>query len=146
MTPRFDNSSNNDNSSQQVVNSDYEAKQDDSDEDVQSSNSGFKNIVVNNLKDSDNYYRFIHNCKLFLVKIQRDREWFYNEKNYKQLKTAQNKINKHIWLDFEQSFQNNDESKKIIILEIENSILLASKKMLADWEEPLLSVTTSNPK
>ena len=32
---------------------------------------------------------------------------------------------------------------KIIILEIENSILLASKKILPDWEEPLLSITTS---
>ena len=94
-----------------MANSINEVKDDDSDEELRSSNSGFKNVVVKDLKDWDNYYKFIHSSRFFLYKIQKDKDWFDTDKNFKQLKSAQSKINKHIWLNFDDSFDDNEEAK-----------------------------------
>lgn len=106
----------------------------------------FKSVIVNDLKDSSNYYRFINNCKNYLEKMHNDKAWFSTEKGWRTVRTVQDKINKHISFNFEDAFEDMEEGKRIIILEIENSICLVTKELIPDCEEPLLTVTINSSK
>ena len=115
------------------------------DEEIKPS-SRFKYAIVKDLKDTENYYRFIQNWKPYLSKIQKDKDWFQRPKYLKLVKSLQNKINKHINFSFDEMVQTLDETKKIIILEIENSICFVSNRILPDWEEPQIVINNTGSK
>lgn len=105
-------------------------------------NPVFKSVIVQNLKDTGNYYKFIEYSKHFVSKVEKDKQWFFSESGYRAVKMAQDKINKHISFDFDED--NKHEQKKIIILEIENTIWLVTKQQLPDWDDPMFTVTLSS--
>lgn len=105
---------------------------------------GFKSVVVNDLKDSSNYYKFINNCKGFLDKVQKDQQFMDSEKGRKSLEQTQEKINRHLALDFGDILDELDPNRKVVILEIENTIWLVTTEQLPDCDEPLLTVMINN--
>lgn len=106
----------------------------------------FKSVIVKDLKDSSNYYRFINNWKNYLEKVQSDKAWYWTDKGQSTVRTVQDKINNHISFNFEDAFEDMEEGKRIIILEIENTICLVTKELIPDCEEPLLTVTINSSK
>ena len=71
----------------------------------------FHSVIVRDLKDSSNYYKFINNWSPFMAKIQRDKLWVQQKKNKRTLSFAQNKIDGKIKIDFTEALQDMEEGK-----------------------------------
>lgn len=82
----------------------------------------FKSVVVEDLKDSANYFKFIFNSSQFLSNLKSDKSWVKHSRHRKVLKSVQEKIDMRISVDFTKSFETMAEGHRIIILEIENTI------------------------
>jgi len=91
----------------------------------------FKYVIVQDVKDTSNYYRwvvrificsFINNSKHYINKVQKDKQWYFNENGDKTIKQAQEKIDKHISFSFTDALEGMEQTRRIVIIEIENTI------------------------
>lgn len=110
----------------------------------------FKYVIVQDVKDTSNYYRwvvrificsFINNSKHYINKVQKDKQWYFNENGDKTIKQAQEKIDKHISFSFTDALEGMEQTRRIVIIEIENTIWYVTKDLLENWEEPMMTVT-----
>jgi hypothetical protein len=104
----------------------------------------FKSVVVKDLKDSANYLKFISNSSQFLSKLKSEKSWLKHNRYRRTLKINQEKIDAHISVDFSKSLKSMNKGQRIVILEIENTILFLSDTILVDYEEPLMTLAVSS--
>eukprot|EP00344_Euplotes_crassus_P005607 CAMPEP_0197014410 /NCGR_PEP_ID=MMETSP1380-20130617/70180_1 /TAXON_ID=5936 /ORGANISM="Euplotes crassus, Strain CT5" /LENGTH=156 /DNA_ID=CAMNT_0042439433 /DNA_START=518 /DNA_END=988 /DNA_ORIENTATION=- len=91
-------------------------------DDMEEEKIEFKNVVVNNLKDSSNYFRFINNCPQYMAKLQKDKHWVEKHKNKKVMERVQKKIDNRINIDFAEALLEMEEGKRFVFIEIENTV------------------------
>jgi len=54
--------------------------------------------------------------------VQKDKQWYFNENGDKTIKQAQEKIDKHISFSFTDALEGMEQTRRIVIIEIENTI------------------------
>lgn len=98
----------------------------------------FKYVVVKNLKDSSNYFRFINNWPQYMAKLQKDKHWLEQAKNKRSLELVQNKIDKRIHIDFSDALQEMENGKRFVFLEIDNTIWKITEEPVEGCEDPIV--------
>ncbi|CAI2386322.1 unnamed protein product [Moneuplotes crassus] len=112
---------------------DYEAQE----------NIEFKYVVVKNLKDSSNYFRFINNCSQYMAKLQKDKHWVDKNKNKKILESVQKKIDNRINIDFSDALHVMNDGKRFVFIEIENTICKVTEEPVEECSIDPLVITLS---
>lgn len=101
-------------------------------------NFTFKSVVVKNLKDAGNYYKFIQNWSQYMAKLQKDKHWLSLRKNKRVLEIVQGKIDDRIHIDFTEALKEMEEHKRFVFLEVDNTIWKITEEVLDGWADPLV--------
>ncbi|CAI2359091.1 unnamed protein product [Moneuplotes crassus] len=107
-------------------------------DDMEEEKIEFKNVVVNNLKDSSNYFRFINNCPQYMAKLQKDKHWVEKHKNKKVMQRVQKKIDNRINIDFAEALLEMEEGKRFVFIEIENTVCKVTDEPIEGCADPIV--------